>query len=280
MQKLSVDIGASCPNRDGSIGRGGCIYCDNSTFVPSYCSPLDSVELQLEKGKLFFGKKYPEMRYLAYFQAYTSTYNYKPLNLLNAIIRSLQIDLIEGIILSTRPDCIDYKLLKQIRGVIPADKRLMFELGIETSHDSTLATINRNHDWKVSGESIRMLLSEGFDVGVHLIMGLPGENLEMMLQTVDRVTELGITSLKLHQLQIIKGTRLEQMIKNGEISVNPFDLDSYLNLCLNIIKRIPHNIAIERFTASSPAEHLIAPCWGIKNYEFVHLLNQRLLKEQ
>lgn len=275
MQKLSVDIGFSCPNRDGTLGYGGCIYCDNTTFVPAYCNASDSITTQLEKGKKFFRKKYPDLHYLAYFQAYTSTYSTKREILTDIYRQALLIDDVEGIIISTRPDCIDEGLISQIKN-LAVDKRIMFEIGVETWHDETLKLINRNHAVSDVIRAVRLITDSGMDVGLHLIMGLPGETEEMMLQTIVEACSQPITSLKLHQLQIIKGTPLHKLWEIGEIEPHIFTVEEYIDFCKKAITVIPRNIAIERFTASAPPSQLIAPKWGIKNYEFVHLLNKAL----
>lgn len=276
MQKISVDIGFTCPNRDGSIGTGGCIYCNNASFVPGYCNGSDSVEEQLEKGKKFFGAKYPDIHYLAYFQAYTSTYSPDRAKLTDTFKRALAVDKIDGLVISTRPDCIDRDLLASVDSL---DKPVIFEIGVETSHNSTLSLINRNHTWNDVVESITLCREYGFDVGVHLIMGLPGETEEMMLDTVEKICKLDIRIIKFHQLQIIKNTELHRRWLENPDCVHLFTLEEYLALCVEIIQRVPRHIAIERFTASSPATLLEAPRWGLKNYEFVNLLNRRIRNE-
>ena len=278
MQKLSVNTGFSCPNRDGTIGRGGCIYCNNEAFVPSYCDPSDSIEVQLKKGIDFFGKKYPVMRYLAYFQAYTSTYSPNRKVLMELYGNALDIDKIEGLIISTRPDCIDKGLLKQLKELHSANKRIMFEIGVESTHNATLIAINRRHSWEQAIDAINLVNEYGFDCGVHMIMGLPGESETQMLHSVETVVKLPISTIKFHQLQIIKNTKLwNNWVRNPKI-VHLFTVDEYINLCIKIIALLPKHIAVERFTASAPPHLLVAPSWGIKNYQFVHLLNQRLLQ--
>lgn len=266
-------MGYTCPNRDGRIGMGGCSYCNNSAFVPSYCEPKDSITAQIQKGISFFGKKYPEMRYLAYFQAYTSTYSEDRNRLLAGYKEALNINGIEGIIISTRPDCIDISLLEDLKEIAEVTgKRVMFEIGVETIHDDTLIKINRGHTGTQALNAIKLVGTYGFDVCVHLIMGLPEETEEMMMQSIDTVCNLPITSIKLHQLQIIKGTEFEKQWKNNPDAFNLFDVERYLNFCRKVIERVPSNIAIERFTSSSPADLLLAPKWGLKNYEFSNLL--------
>lgn len=281
MQKLAVNAGFTCPNRDGTIGREGCIYCNNAAFVPPYCNPTHSVTAQLEEGKKFFGRKYPSMHYLAYFQAYTSTHSPNRHYLLALYEEALNVEKVEGLVLSTRPDCIDSILLKELSNLsVKSGKRVMLEFGVETTHDTTLASINRKHDWSTARNAILMAASFGFDICVHLIMGLPGEDEEMMLLSVQRVVQLPVTSLKFHQLQILKGTTMASSYEQGDVNVELFSLDAYLDLCAKITRLVPDSIAIERFTASAPASILIAPAWGVKNHEFVHKLNSLLSKKE
>ena len=272
VQKLSVNAGFSCPNRDGSIGRGGCIYCDNRSFTPSYCNQSDSVTEQIEKGKLFFGRKYPELKYIAYFQAYTSTYSVSLSRLTELYCEALGVDDVVGLVIGTRPDCFDKRLAELLGEIGCGEKKVLVEFGAESSHDETLLMVNRGHTWQQTADAVWRAHDVGIDVGLHFIMGLPGETHDMMLRTVERAVELPVSSLKFHQLQVIYGTILHRRWKNGELNLQLFDVDSYLDLCREICDIVPKSIAIERFTSSAPAELLVAPKWGIKNYEFVNRL--------
>ena len=272
VQKLSVNAGFSCPNRDGSIGRGGCIYCDNRSFTPSYCNQSDSVTEQIEKGKLFFGRKYPELKYIAYFQAYTSTYSVSLSRLTELYCEALGVDDVVGLVIGTRPDCFDKRLAELLGEIGCGEKKVLVEFGAESSHDETLLMVNRGHTWQQTADAVWRAHDVGIDVGLHFIMGLPGETHDMMLRTVERAVELPVSSLKFHQLQVIYGTILHRRWENGELNLQLFDVDSYLDLCREICDIVPKSIAIERFTSSAPAELLVAPKWGIKNYEFVNRL--------
>lgn len=273
MQKITVNAGFSCPNRDGTIGRGGCIYCNNASFSPSIASGAE-IESQLEKGKQFFARKYPLMRYLAYFQSYTNTHG--SLEVITGLYnRALAVEGIEGLIIGTRPDCVDRPLLEAL-AKINRRKPVIMEYGAESSHDITLALINRCHTWRQTVEAVKMTRDAGLDVGLHFIMGLPGETREMMLQTVDRINILKPDTVKFHQLQIIRDTPLAAMWREKKIEVNPFSVDDYLDLCVEIAGRLSGDIAIERFTSSAPAGMLLAPAWGLKNHEFTDRLKNRL----
>ena len=272
VQKLSVNAGFTCPNRDGTIGHGGCIYCDNRTFTPSYCDPADSVTLQLEKGKKFFGKKYQDLKYLAYFQAYTSTHSTSVSRLISLYREAIEVDNVLGLVIGTRPDCFPDILADALGEINRSGKPVMVEFGAETSHDTTLKLINRGHTWKQTSDAVKRADDAGLDVGLHFIMGLPDETREMMLCTVERAVKLPVVSLKFHQLQVIHDTPLHRRWEKGEIDLRLFTVEDYLDLCREICSIVPHHIAIERFTSSSPADMLVAPKWGIKNYEFVHRL--------
>lgn len=275
VQKLSIDAGFTCPNRDGSIGIGGCIYCNNSSFTPSYCTPKDSVKLQIEKGKHFFGKKYPDMKYLAYFQSYTNTFGRSSAELIEMYRSAAEIEDVVGVIIGTRPDCLAEELVEGLASLnhkIP----VIIEIGAETSFDRTLKLINRNHTWHQVEDAVNRLKNSGIRCGLHLIAGLPGESNEDVLTTIRRACSLPIDSIKLHQLQVIKDTILHRKMISGEIEVKPYDVEDYLNLCVEIVRLVPRHICIERFLSSSPPEMVVAPKWGLKNYQFTNLLINRL----
>lgn len=280
VQKLSVDAGFSCPNRDGTISRGGCIYCDNRSFTPSYCDPADGVARQLAEGKRFFARKYPQMKYLAYFQSFTGTHA-RALPALRALYEEAasQPDIV-GLIIGTRPDALPdgvVNMLAELNRRLP----VIVEIGAETSHDRTLSLVNRCHTWSDVEEAVKRLDNVGIESGLHLIAGLPGEDDDDVLTTVERALQLPVATLKLHQLQVVAGTPLYRMMERGEIAVNPYDLDSYLDLCVRVVERVRElrpDVALERFVAQAPPEMVVAPKWGIKNYQFVNLLHRRLSK--
>ncbi|MDE6650055.1 MAG: TIGR01212 family radical SAM protein [Muribaculaceae bacterium] len=275
VQKLSIDAGFTCPNRDGSIATGGCIYCNNASFTPGYCSPSDPIEIQIEKGKNFFRKKYPEMKYLAYFQSYTNTFGRSSENLVDMYRKASDSKDIAGVIIGTRPDCIPDDLIDGI-AELNLQKPVIVEIGAETSFDETLRLINRNHTWEQVEDAVTRLNKRGIHTGLHLIAGLPGESSEDVITTVRKACSLPIGSLKIHQLQIVKGTPLLLKWESGEIQVTPYTLEDYLKLCIRIVDIVPAHICIERFLASSPPEMVVAPKWGLKNYQFTNLLNNRL----
>lgn len=274
VQKLTVDAGFTCPNRDGTLGRGGCIYCNNNTFSPDTGARRRDISVQLEEGKRFFGRKYPEMRYLAYFQSYTNTYGAID-ELMRFYREALSVDGIAGLIIGTRPDCMSDALLTELSDM-NRKWPVFIEYGAESSHDATLDAINRCHTWQTTVNAVRRTAAAGLHVGLHFILGLPGETREMMLQTVGRASELPIETVKFHQLQIVRGTRLAADYEAGRADVLIFDVASYVDLCCDIVRRIRKDIAIERFVSQSPGNLLIAPRWGLKNHEFTNLLHKRL----
>lgn len=273
MQKLTVNADFSCPNRDGSIGYGGCSYCNNNSFSPAIEG--DSITQQLINSRQFFAHKYPNMRYIAYFQSYTNTH--APIDrLLSLYNEALSVDGVDAIIIGTRPDCISASLLDAL-AEINRHHRVIIEYGAESSHDSTLQLVNRCHSWQCVVDAVKMTKQRGIDVGLHFIIGLPGENSEMIMQTIDAINQVKPDTVKFHQLQLIRNTRLAHQVENGEIDIPRFTVEQYINLCCDIIRRLDPSIAIERFVSQAPDNLLIYPRWGLKNYQFTNLLNNALL---
>lgn len=270
VQKLALNAGFTCPNRDGTKGKGGCVYCNNHSFNPSYAASTENITAQLERGRSFFAMKYPKMKYLAYFQAYTNTYA-ETKRLVELYEEAIRPEDVVGLIIGTRPDCMPEDLLLALKD-INTRKKVIVEFGIESSHNDTLRRVNRCHTWEESTDAIIRTHDAGIPTCVHLIMGLPGETESMMLDTVDAVCRLPIATIKFHHLQILKGTRMAT--EAGRIPV--FGLEEYLDLCVKIVKHVPTHIAIERFVSSAPSDMVIAPKWGLKNYQFTHLLLNRL----
>lgn len=268
VQKISINAGFTCPNRDGTIGKGGCIYCRNDSFSPGYCNSNDSVTKQLKKGKEFFSRKYPEMKFLAYFQSYTGTYGFNIENLSRLYTEALQDPHVVGLVIATRPDCINDETIGLL-SEINSQYHVFMEIGAETSFDSTLRLINRNHKWEDVESSIIKLSDNGLRCGIHLIAGLPGESDEMIIETVRKSCRLPIQTLKLHQLQILYGTPLYQLWKDEKIKIREYSVDEYLKLCARIVELVPEDIIIERFLSQSPPELVASPKWGLKNYQFV-----------
>ena len=272
VQKISVDAGFTCPNRDGRIGMGGCIFCDNKSFNPAYCSRQKSVTEQLEDGKQFFARKYPEMKYLAYFQAYTNTY--EAVDKLKALYEeALQVEDVVGIVIGTRPDCVSPELFDYLEEL---NQRtfLIVEYGIESCNDETLRYINRGHDFACTRRAVEETARRGIFVGGHIIMGLPGEDASESLRQAPIVSSLPLTMLKIHQMQIIKGTKLAKLY--AERPFHLYTVEEYIDLITQYIQLLRKDLVLERFVTQSPSDMLIAPKWGLKNYEFTNLLNNKL----
>lgn len=267
-QKLSIDAGFTCPNRDGTIGHGGCIFCDNRTFNPSYCEGKRSVARQIKEGKAFFARKYPEMKYIAYFQAYTNTY--APLDRLKQLYEeALSQDDVVGLSIATRPDCVSAQLLDYL-GQLSRQVPVTVEYGIESANDATLALINRGHDFESSRRAINETAERGIYTGGHVILGLPGEDAMESLRQAPLISALPLTVLKIHQMQVIRGTALA-----SSYAASPFHLysvEEYVELVSEYIQRLRSDLVLERFVSQSPQELLVAPRWGLKNHEFTDIL--------
>ena len=272
IQKIALNAGFTCPNRDGKVGHGGCTYCNNQTFNPGYCATQKSVTQQILEGKAFFARKYPDMKYLAYFQAYTNTYDTVE-HCIALYEEALSVPDVVGLVIATRPDCMPPALLDYLTEL---NRRtfLIVEYGVESANDETLLRINRGHTWQTSVEAIHRTAERNIRVGAHLILGFPGDTREELLRQARLVAGLPLTTLKLHQLQIIKGTRMA-----AEYAAQPWPMptvEEYIQVVSDYIRLLPPTILLERFVSSSPAHLLVAPKWGLKNHEFSDLLRKTL----
>lgn len=274
VQKISVDAGFSCPNRDGSIGRDGCIYCDNRTFNPSYCNRTRSITEQIKAGKAFFARKYPAMKYLAYFQAFTNTY--APLELLQRMYKeALAVDDIVGIVIGTRPDCMPDALLDYLER-LGRHTSVIVEYGIESANDSTLRLINRGHTFGCVRDTVERTAGRGITTGGHIILGLPGESPEENIRQAADISSLPLDILKIHQMQVIRGTQLAAMYSEKPFHV--YTVHEYIALIAEYIQHLRPTLVLERFVSQSPKDLLIAPKWGLKNHEFTDMLVRHLME--
>lgn len=274
VQKISVNAGFTCPNRDGTKGFGGCTYCNNQTFNPAYCRDDRSVTMQLEEGKRFFARKYPQMKYLAYFQAYTNTYG--ELELLKRMYEeALAVEGVVGLVIGTRPDCMPDSLLDYLEEV---NRRtfLQVEYGIESADDRTLERINRGHSFACTEDAVRRTAARGIRTGGHVILGLPGESREDLIKQAERLSELPLTTLKMHQLQLIRGTRMAHEYALHPEEFHLFSADEYIDLVIDYVEHLRPDLILERFVSQSPRELLIAPDWGLKNHEFTDRVKKRM----
>ena len=274
VQKISLNAGFTCPNRDGTVGYGGCTYCNNQTFNPAYCKTEKTVTEQLEEGKQFFARKYPEMKFLAYFQAYTNTYAELE-ELKRKYEEALQVKDVVGIVIGTRPDCMPDTLLDYLEEL---NQRtfLIVEYGVESTDNDTLKRINRGHTFEVAEEAIRKTAARGIRVGAHIILGLPGESNEQLIEQAGVLSRLPLTTLKLHQLQLIKGTRMAHEFEMQPEDFYLYSADEYIDLVIDYVEHLRPDIVLERFVSQSPKELLIAPDWGLKNHEFTDKVKKRM----
>ena len=294
LQKIVLDAGFTCPNRDGKVGRGGCTYCDNAAFHPSYSTAGKSLHQQLDEGIEFHKVRYRTTEhYLAYFQSFSNTY--APLERLKSLYEeALRHPDVVGIVIGTRPDCVDEQKLDYLaelsRGNILADWRrslsdgqertapiIIVEYGIESCYDQTLARINRGHDFETARMAVQMTAERGLDVGVHFILGLPGETRQMMLDSCALINALPIRSVKFHQLQIVKGTRMEKEYAECPQDFERFSLEEYLDFFVDMLERLRPDLFIERFVGEVPPRFVNETPWGlIRNVELLRLLEKRL----
>jgi len=274
VQKIAVDAGFTCPNRDGSKGRGGCTYCNNDTFNPFYCSPQKPVKEQLKEGIAFFAKKYKTQKYLAYFQAYSNTYADLPI-LKTYYSEALAVEGVVGLVIATRPDCVDEELLDYLQSLAES-YYIILEYGIESCNNETLKNINRGHMFEESIKALEMSVGRNLHVGVHYIIGLPSDSREDNLAHAKILSELPFDTLKLHQLQIIKGTKMAKQYAENPEMFKLFTADEYIDFVVRFAERLNPNIIIERFISESPADMLIAPKWGgLKNFEIVAKITKK-----
>lgn len=274
VQKISINAGFTCPNRDGTKGQGGCTYCNNQTFNPAYCKTEKSVETQLEEGKVFFSYKYPEMKYLAYFQAYTNTYD-ELSELKRKYEEALRTKNVVGLVIGTRPDCMPDELLDYL-AELNKSTFLLVEYGIESTNDDTLKRINRGHTFADAVDAIKRTKERGILTGGHVILGLPGEDRDQILRQANELAQLPLDTIKLHQLQIIKGTKMAKEYAESPEDFYMFKVDDYMQIVIDYIQRLNPNIVVERFLSQSPKELIITPDWGLKNYEFTNKLVKKM----
>ena len=276
VQKISLNAGFTCPNRDGSKGYGGCTYCNNQTFNPDYCRTEKPIALQLEEGKRFFAHKYPEMKYLAYFQAYTNTY--APVPYLEKIFQeAISHPGIVALSIGTRPDCLEddvVELLSRLNMVKP----VWVELGLQTIHESTAAYIRRGYPLSCFEASLKRLRTAGLEVVVHTILGLPGESREDMLATMDYLNARDIQGIKLQLLHVLKGTDLAYDYLAGKFKV--LERTEYIDLVADCLEHLDPSIVIHRVTGDGPKDLLIAPLWASRKREVLNLLHHRLKERQ
>ena len=277
VQKVSIDAGFTCPNKDGSKGLGGCTYCNNNTFNPDYCKPIKPIDVQIDEGIAFFSRKYKTQSYLAYFQAYTNTY--APIEELRKKYEAaLAHEAIIGLVIATRPDSIKNEVLDFLEELVNRGYFIKLEFGLESTKDETLRLINRCQTHAEAIDAYNRAAGRGLHLGGHLILGLPGETDEDMLEHANKLSSLPINTLKIHHLQIVKHTMMAIQFKNNPGFFNFRSLEDYIDLVVDFLEILNPSIILERFFSESPARMLIYPKYGLKNFEVKHLIEKRLIE--
>lgn len=289
LQKLVIDAGFTCPNRDGTVGRGGCSFCDNAAFHPSYSTSGKSIAEQIDEGIEFHQVRYRNTKhYLAYFQSYSNTYAPIP-RLRELYLAALTHPKIVGIVIGTRPDCVDEEKLDFLTGLKAGEGLgdwhrdgfehpvVKVEYGIESCYDETLLRVGRGHDVAVAEKAVRMSAERGLEPGAHFILGLPGETREMLLGQCRFISSLPLHSVKFHQLQIVKGTRMEKEFAQVPQDFLRLSLPDYLDMVIDILERLRPDLYIERVAGEVPPRFVNETQWGlIRNFQILHLLDERL----
>ena len=274
VQKVSVDAGFTCPNRDGTKARNGCSYCNNKSFNPDYCHLEKSITEQLREGINFFAKKYQSMLFLAYFQAYSNTY--ASLGVLKERYEeALAQSKIIGLVIGTRPDCVNGEILDYL-AELSKKYYVMVEYGVESVKEETLQRINRGHSFAEARQALEETAKRGIPTCAHLILGLPGETKQDFLNQAREISKLPVENLKLHQLQIHRDTRMAVEYARQPEDFSLFTAEEYIELLVDYLELLNPRIVVERFVSEAPKELLIAPRWGLKNFEFVAKLEKRL----
>lgn len=272
VQRISVDAGFTCPNRDGSLDSAGCIFCGgHGSGSFGIRRDLDIVA-QLEDGKEVMRRKYRANRFIAYFQAYSNTY--APVNLLRELFsQALSISDVVGIVVATRPDCLSNEIIEYL-AELERQTYLWLEIGLQSIYDKSLVLINRRHDHACSIAAIARAKSHNIRVCTHVILGLPGESRDEMLAMAGELNRLGVDGVKIHLLHVMKGTRLEEMYGRGEVTV--MGRDDYAGLVCDFLELLDPNILIHRLTGDGGHDNLIAPLWSLKKFEILNLIDAEL----
>lgn len=276
LQKVVVDAGFTCPNRDGLVGTGGCTYCDNAAFHPGYSTAGIPIHEQIDEGIKFHRVRYRKAeKFLAYFQPYSNTY--APLERLREVYEeALSHPLVAGIVIGTRPDCVDEDKLDYL-ATLARDHVVVIEYGIESVYNRTLQRINRGHSFEDAVRAVEMTAARGLTQGAHFIFGLPGESVEEMLAYAPIINKMPLHSVKFHQLQIVRGTAMEREFASHPSDFVTFSLDEYLDFIVDLLERLRPDLYIERFAGEVPPRFVNSTPWGLlRNTELIRFLEQRL----
>ena len=274
VHKIAIDAGLTCPNRDGSIGRGGCTFCNNVSFSPNGRKP-ESISVQIESGRQVIKKRTGATKYLAYFQAYTNTYA-DVQELTRLYDDALKEPDVIGLDIGTRPDCVPDEVLDLLVDYQQQGYEVWLELGLQSAHDATLKHVNRGHGFSEYEETTIRARSRGIKVCTHLILGLPGESTEHHIASHKKVLELGVDGLKFHPLHVVKGTQLANEWRRGEYQ--PLTMDDYVSDVVELIMRTPDDIIFHRLTGTASSNVLLAPQWCSKKWQVLNRITTELSK--
>jgi hypothetical protein len=270
--KVNVDAGFTCPNRDGTVSVGGCIYCNNDSFRPSACASSASVREQIEKGIPYLRRRYGAEKFIVYFQPYTNTY--APVEMLERLYReALDQPGVVGLAIGTRPDCVDEEKIALLEE-LAKDRFILVEYGLQSIYDRTLEFINRGHDYACFKRAVSMTAGKGIKVGAHLILGFPTETRDEMLAMADELSRLPLGFLKLHQLQVIRDTALADLYTARPFPT--FGYEEYIALVADFLELLSPDIVLQRLFAAAPGGILIAPVWNRTRSEFLNDLDAYL----
>ncbi len=272
VQKIIVDTGLGCPNRDGSISRRGCIYCNSRGSGSGLWNRGMSITEQIEYGRKAMIRRYKAKKFLVYFQSYTNTYTTCE-HMQSMYDEALAAEGVVGMAIGTRPDCVDPDKIELIASYT-SDYLVWLEYGIQSSHDKTLELINRGHDFACCVNTVEMTRHTDINICAHIILGLPGENREIMLETARKIGDMGIHGVKLHLLYVVRGTALERMYRNGLYTC--LSRNEYVELVCDFIEHLPEHIIIQRITGDPHPDELAAPVWALDRNTVFNLIHDRL----
>ncbi|MCH7517884.1 MAG: TIGR01212 family radical SAM protein [Candidatus Dadabacteria bacterium] len=272
VNKLSVDMGFTCPNRDGNLAVGGCVYCNNDSFVPPYARARFSMHQQITNGMDYLKKRFKAEKFIVYFQSYTNTYD--SVEKLEEMYRNaLKYEDVIGIAVGTRSDCIDEEKINMFEE-LAKDYYVSLEFGIESIYDKTLEFMNRGHDYQSVLDAIEMSKGRGFEIGAHIIVGMPTETREEMLAMAGEVSSLGIDVFKVHNLHIVRNTPLARMYRKEPFSL--FNFEEYIDFIIEFLERLSPDMVIERLFTDTPHQLLIAPDWGKSHLQILQAIEAEL----
>lgn len=278
-QKISIDAGFTCPNRDGKLGVGGCTFCNNDGFTPSYLREQRDILGQIETGLAFMRRRYPDTKaFLAYFQSYSNTYG-ELARLRKLYETALGHPDISGLVIGTRPDCLPDDILDYLADLaqrVPVE----LEIGIESCNDAVLRECLRGHDFACTQDAIRRAAQRGLFITGHLLLGLPLETRDSLIEGARALAGLPLDALKFHQLQVIRGTRLANQYRADPSSVPLMSPDAYLDAVIDVLEHLPAHIKIQRLGSEVPPEQRVSPDWGIRLSRFPAMLDERLQARQ